>query len=92
MEMIMQLEVSNHTKHALDDSLIGRTVVVRQVHFEGLRSDCERVGVREGQVFRLNARNGSHLLLESRDGRTAKLRREYARFIEVEDLGGSAWP
>jgi hypothetical protein len=88
----MKLDVSTAANHALDDSLVGHAIVVRQVHFEGLRSDCERVGVREGQVFRLNAGNASHLLLESRDGRTAKLRREYARFIEVEPLGESEWP
>jgi hypothetical protein len=87
----MQLDVSTHSTFALDDSMVGQAVVVRQIHFEGLRSDCEQVGVREGQAFRLSKGTGSHLLLEARDGRTAKLRREYARFIEVEPLGESGW-
>jgi hypothetical protein len=88
----MRLDVPVRPLHSLGDSPVGQSVVIRQILFDGLRSDCERVGVREGQAFRLDEGTHSHLLLETRDGRTAKVRREWARFIEVESVGGPQWP
>jgi hypothetical protein len=88
----MRSDVSTRSVRALEDAPVGQAIVVRQIHFEGIRSDCDRNGVREGQEFRLNAETDSHLLLEARDGSTARLRREWARFVEVESLGDSESP
>ena len=69
---------------ALDGAAVGPTVTVRRILFEGLRLECARAGIREGTPLRLAMETGSHLLVELPGAVTAVIRRDWARFIEVQ--------
>jgi hypothetical protein len=48
-----------------------------------LREHCSDLDIHEGDVLRCRAENASQLILETTNGRTVALQRDWARFIEV---------
>lgn len=66
-------------------------VRIRTILFERVREACACQGVHAGQTVRVR-RGGDALLLELPAGRAVPLRREWARFIEVEPRGAARPP
>ena len=61
----------------------GDSVEIRRILFGALRDLCTDLGLFEGQWVRCRAGTASQLLLETGDGRTVALQRDWARFIQV---------
>ena len=63
----------------------GESVEIRKILINTLRTHCSDLDIREGDVVRCRASTHSQLLLETRNGRTVSLDRDWARFIQVAD-------
>jgi len=61
----------------------GEIVQIRRILFGALRHLCDELGIREGDVVTCRAGTPSHLLLQTRNGRTTALERDWTRFIQV---------
>ena len=61
----------------------GDCVEIRRILFGALRDLCSDLGLFEGQWVRCRAGTTSQLMLETPDGRTVALQRDWARFIQV---------
>lgn len=61
----------------------GDCVEIRRILFGALRDLCSDLGLFEGQWVRCRADTASQLMLETTDGRTVALQRDWARFIQV---------
>lgn len=70
----------------------GESVVIRRILFGALRALCADLGVREGDVVLCRAGTASHLLLETRAGRTVPLDRDWARFVQVSTAADRTVP
>jgi hypothetical protein len=51
--------------------------------FDALRSLCRDIGIREGEGVRCRAGTGGVLLLDTADGRTISMARDWARFVRL---------
>jgi len=69
--------------HSLAATRSGERVEVRRILFQGLREHCSDLDIHEGDVLRCRADTASQLILETVNGRTVALQRDWARFIEV---------
>jgi hypothetical protein len=62
----------------------GDYVHVQHILFEQLREDCARLGLHEGDVVQCRS-SGAYLLLDTEQGGTIVLERDWARFIVVDE-------
>src|SRR5437763_985639 len=69
--------------HSLAATSAGESVQIRRILFGALRALCADLGVREGDIVLCRAGTSSHLLLDTPEGRTVTLERDWARFIQV---------
>ncbi len=68
---------------ALENAVVGETVVLRCILFDGIRSRFQAAGIAEGVRIRLLTRTPHEIVLETRDGRRVRLERDEARFVQV---------
>ncbi len=61
----------------------GERIEIRRILFGALRTLCDDLGLHEGEVVRCRACTPSHVLMETTEGRTISLERDWARFIQV---------
>lgn len=59
----------------------GRWVVVQHIVLGTVERQCQRVGIREGDVLRCVTRGNATLLLEDTAGKKKRISRSYAWFI-----------
>lgn len=57
---------------------------VESILFGALRALCSDLGIREGETVSCRAGTGGVLVLDTQDGHTVSLARDWARFIRVE--------
>ena len=69
--------------HSLAATRSGEAVEIHRILFQGLREHCSDLDIHEGDVLRCRADTASQLILETPNGRTVALQRDWARFIEV---------
>jgi hypothetical protein len=77
--MLMQ----DASKQSLAAARTGDCLEIRRILFGALRDLCSDLGLFEGQWVRCRAGTASQLMLETSDGRTVALQRDWARFIQV---------
>ncbi|MQA92743.1 MAG: hypothetical protein GEU90_21395 [Gemmatimonas sp.] len=70
----------------LGDAPVGKAARIRYIFFEGLRAECERLGLREGLLVQLRERTDSAVVVGCAEGRSILLDRSSARFIAVEPM------
>jgi hypothetical protein len=68
----------------------GERFRVRRILFDLLRTHCSRLGIREGDLVRAGGEGETTLLLERPGGGLLPCSRDWARFIQVEDLDDPA--
>lgn len=68
----------------LDTLTPGGSARVRTFMFNAMRLLCSDLGIREGDTVRYRAGTGGVLVLDTQDGRTVSLARDWARFISVD--------
>lgn len=61
----------------------GESGVVGSFVFDALRALCSDIGIREGEGVRCRAGTGGVLVLDTAEGRTVSLARDWARFIRL---------
>jgi hypothetical protein len=79
----MSTAFAQHPVRSLAAASAGESVQIRRILFGALRSLCADLGVREGDVVQCRAGTATHLLLDTPEGRTVTLERDWARFIQV---------
>ena len=84
----MSTAFAHEPVQSLAGTAAGQAVQIRRILFGALRSLCADLGVREGDVVRCRAGTSTHLLLETNAGRTVRLERDWARFIQVACSAG----
>jgi hypothetical protein len=62
----------------------GETAVIESFLFGAIRTLCGDLGIREGQTVRCRAGTGGVLILDTQDGHTVSLARDWARFIRLD--------
>ncbi|HEX6134465.1 MAG TPA: FeoA domain-containing protein [Longimicrobiales bacterium] len=61
----------------------GESGTVSQIVFGALRALCDDLGIREGDAVRCRAGTAGVLILDTEDGHTVSLARDWARFIRL---------
>jgi hypothetical protein len=61
----------------------GETATVHSFIFGALRSLCRDIGIREGDGVRCRAGTAGVLLLDTADGHTVSMARDWARFVRL---------
>lgn len=61
----------------------GESGVVDSFIFGALRTLCQDLGISEGASLRCRAGTGGVLILDTTDGRTISMARDWARFIRL---------
>ncbi len=61
-----------------------QTVRVRRILFDGPRTRCSDLGLREGDRLELGRWEGGALVVRRRDGGSVRCPAELARFVEIE--------
>ncbi|HUF50702.1 MAG TPA: ferrous iron transport protein A [Longimicrobiales bacterium] len=61
----------------------GEGGTVEAIQYGALRALCSDLGIREGEKVRCRAGRGSMLVLDTQDGHTVSLARDWARHILV---------
>lgn len=79
-------DVVSTSPRALSTLLPGEGGLVHAILFAALRTLCADLGIREGESVHCRAGTGSMLVLDTQDGRTVTLARDWARFIRVAPL------
>ena len=64
----------------------GETGRVHAILFAALRTLCDDLGIREGESVHCRAGTGSMLVLDTQDGHTVTLARDWARFIRIAPM------
>jgi hypothetical protein len=62
----------------------GETATVITIVFGALRSLCGDLGIREGETVHCRAGTAGVLILDTQDGHTVSLARDWARFIRLD--------
>ena len=62
----------------------GETATVGSILFGALRTLCGDLGIREGETIRCRAGTAGVLILDTQDGHTVSLARDWARFIRLD--------
>ena len=73
---------------ALSSLAPGETGRIQSILFGALRTLCADIGIREGEAVHCRAGTGGVLVLDTQDGHTVSLARDWARFIRVAPLPG----
>jgi hypothetical protein len=68
----------------------GDSATVGAILFDALRPLCRDLGIDEGASVRLRAGTAGVLVLDTADGRTVSISREWARFIQLAPIGITA--
>ncbi|MGH7477442.1 MAG: hypothetical protein ACRELD_14340 [Longimicrobiales bacterium] len=68
---------------SLDHAPTGQSLRIRSILFDSVRSQCAEVGLREGDVIRIDAATTSHLRVHGPAGDPVELPRDAARFIQA---------
>lgn len=63
--------------------LPGESGTVQSFLFGSLRSLCDDLGIRQGETVRCRAGTAGVLILDTQDGHTVSVARDWARFIRV---------
>ena len=63
----------------------GQSGRVDSILFTGLRAVCHDLGIREGDTVHCRAGTGGVIVLDTQDGRTVSLARDWARFIRLSE-------
>jgi hypothetical protein len=61
----------------------GETARIASFDYDAVRGLCGDLGIREGELIRCRAGTGGMLVLDTADGRTLSLARDWARYIRV---------
>lgn len=69
---------------SLSDVAPGEVVTVSHVLFEGVRTRCAELGLREGDRVRVRMRGHDTLLIQGTDGRLVHCPKGLVRFVEVQ--------
>ena len=73
---------------ALSSLAPGEAGRIQSILFGALRTLCADIGIREGEAVHCRAGTGGVLVLDTQDGHTVSLARDWARFIRVAPLPG----
>ena len=64
----------------------GEDGLVQSILFGALRALCSDIGIREGEAVHCRAGTGGMIVLDTQDGHTVSLARDWARFIRIAPL------
>jgi hypothetical protein len=73
----------------LESLLPGESAVVVSIIFGALRVLCGDMGIREGETVRCRAGTRGTLVLDTADGTTVPLARDWARYIRIGRLAAA---
>jgi hypothetical protein len=62
----------------------GQSALIDTIVFGALRTLCGDLGIREGETVSCRAGTAGVLIIDTQDGRTVSLARDWARFIRLE--------
>ena len=71
--------------HCLALAPKGKSLVVRYIPFDSLRSACAKKGVTVGSELRSLGTDASGVLVQRADGETVRVDQRHALFIEVDE-------
>jgi hypothetical protein len=66
----------------------GDSGMIESFLFGALQSLCDDLGIRQGEIVRCRAGTAGVLILDTQDGHTVSVARDWARFIRVGSGGG----
>lgn len=62
----------------------GESATIASILFGALKTLCGDLGIREGDTIRCRAGTAGVLILDTQDGHTVSLARDWARFIRLD--------
>jgi hypothetical protein len=82
--MIMRALSAESQAHSLADAAPGSQVLVAEILFDLVRTQCQRVGLHVGDILRCVRQDARSVRLRAQDGARVVVDRHLASFVAIE--------